>query len=67
MMFRRSARSTLARLSAEAAVNKRLDVVTGRGKVEKSFYPDVEVQPRVAAPVIKRRFWTPDELMTAQP
>lgn len=62
-MFRRSAKATLARLSAEAAANKRLLVVTGRGKVEESSYPLVEELPLKAPPANKRRFWTPDELM----
>lgn len=64
-MFRQSAKATLARLSAEAAANRRLDVVTGRGKVEESLYPSVEELP-LNAPPIKRRFWTPDELMATQ-
>ena len=65
-MFRRSAKATLARLTLEAATNKRLDAVTGRGKVEESLYPPVEDLPLKAPPIIKRRFWTPDELIVAQ-
>jgi hypothetical protein len=65
-MFRRSAKATLARLNAEAAANKRLDAVTGRGKVEESLYPSVQELPLKPPPVIKRRFWTPAELIVTQ-
>jgi len=65
-MFRRSAKATLARLNAEAAANKRLAAVTGRGKEEESLYPAVDELPLTAPPIIKRRFWTPDELMVTQ-
>lgn len=66
LMFRRSAKATLARLNAEAAANKRLAAVTGRGKEEESLYPALEELPLTAPPIIKRRFWSPDELIVTQ-
>ena len=40
---------------------ERLKSVTGRGRVESGLYPVVEEQPEPER--IKRRFWTPDELV----
>ena len=48
-------------LLEQAASSERLKAVTGRGKGEQSLYPVRLEQPRNTA--IRRRFWTPDELI----
>lgn len=60
-MFRRRAKLPAALRREEAAATERLQIVTGRGKGEESLYPIVEEQPKT--PSIRRRFWTPDELV----
>jgi hypothetical protein len=56
---RKEKRSLL--LEQEHVANARLRRIAGRGMVEASFYPVHEDQPPWI-PLIRRRFWSPDEL-----
>jgi hypothetical protein len=59
-MFRRPSKWAPS-ATEEAAASERLRAVMGRGKGEGSLYPAQEEQ--LKTPTIRRRFWTPDELV----
>lgn len=63
-MFRRQPKRPVS-LFEDAAASERLKSVTGRGRVEESLYPIAEEQ--LETPAIRRRFWTPDEIIETAP